>query len=224
MAAKREIVKTILSAGILLAIGFTAGFFSFVPIHDVVQRVKSTMRERAERETLEKKFLGKRAPDVSSQTISDSVWRLDDRKGKVVLLFFWASTCPYSRAMLPHIKGIYSRFGERADFALVGVSVDRDVEELRSFAGSNGIAWTNLCEEGKGWDLPFSRAFGIRSVPSVWVLDRELRVAGIDLGPKRAEAAIEALLGGARDVTGITGSGERETLVPGEPSGCTDNL
>jgi len=83
---------------------------------------KITKEVIAEEQRFIEKFLDKKAPDISTRTLEGEDWSLYEQHGKVVLVFFWATTCPFCIDMLPEIRGIHERYTHREDFLLVGVS------------------------------------------------------------------------------------------------------
>ncbi len=88
MATPRILPKTILTVVVLLALGFSVGFYSYVPIHRWVAQYKAKREWIAQRKMQEERFLGLTAPELDS-TMSDGVrFRLHDKAGKVILLFF----------------------------------------------------------------------------------------------------------------------------------------
>lgn len=58
--------------------------------------------------------------------------RLAEFRGRVVLLYFWATWCAPSKAELPWLKALQQRF-RASDFVAIAVSVDDDVSELASY-------------------------------------------------------------------------------------------
>jgi len=64
------------------------------------------------------------APAVSWQT-TDGLQRLADLSGKVVLVNFWGTWCPFCRIEMPAMQAFYSDWRERG-FEIVAFSIDED--------------------------------------------------------------------------------------------------
>lgn len=175
-----------------ISLGFWVGFSS----HD---RILTWKREWAEQAKFEK-FMGKKAPDVVAQTLDGSEWKLRDRQGKVVLIDFWATWCGPCVAALPEMKAIYEKYKSREDFAMVGISLDRDKELLRKFCEENGISWPQIFEADKGWDNSVAKSFEIRGIPSIWVIDKGGKVVGMDLRGERVGLTVGKTLDEAQAV------------------------
>ncbi len=133
------------------------------------------------------KFMGKKAPDVVVQTLEGTDWRLQDRLGKVVLIDFWATRCGPCVGSIPQMKEIYEKYKSRDDFVMVGISLDHDKQELVKFCEKYEIPWTQLFEADKGWANSVAGSFEVRGIPSVWIIDKEGNVNGMDLHSTRIE-------------------------------------
>ena len=98
-------------------------------------------------------------------------------RGKVVLIDFWATWCGPCRGEIPNMKQLYTKYNHRG-FEIVGISVDKQVPTLQSFIVSEKIPWISLSETVTlGGGMPgIAGTYGIRSYPTMWLLDREGRV------------------------------------------------
>jgi thiol-disulfide isomerase/thioredoxin len=99
---------------------------------------------------------------------------LEDLRGKVVLISFWASWCAPCVEAVPDLKCIQHRFGNDL-FAIVGVNVDSEPELMTSFVGAHKIAWPQ-CWDDSG--RVTRDVFGVDSFPTEVVLDHE----GVEVG------------------------------------------
>jgi thiol-disulfide isomerase/thioredoxin len=74
-----------------------------------------------------KSFLGKHAPEI---TVQKWITKEPDRKGKFVLVDFWATWCPPCRKAVEELNRFHEEFGDR--LAIVGIS-DEPEEVVRKF-------------------------------------------------------------------------------------------
>jgi len=110
--------------------------------------------------------------ELAGRTLTGAEYSTASLHGKVVLVFFWASWCVPCTQRLPEVAALASRY-EKQGLAVVGVSCDHDRHELAAFLEAHPEAsWPQLFDVGqRGWhELAFW--CGVRSVPSVFLIDR----------------------------------------------------
>lgn len=133
--------------------------------------------------------VGTAAPDFELTLLDDSMFRLSDHLGRVVLVDFWATWCPPCVQSLPYLQGMYEELaGEDVEF--VGVSLDRltarqRVETMvRQFSLGYPIG---INEDGE-----IATDYGAVSIPTLVVVDREGVVRHVKVGfsePAMAQVA-----------------------------------
>ncbi len=140
-------------------------------------------------------FLNQPAPDAVTTTLDGSRWSLRDQRGKVVLIDFWATWCGPCVASIPKMKKIFERYRHTPAFLMVGVSLDDDAADVRKFVADQKMGWLQLFETGAGRNNRFAAAFNINTIPSVWLIDKQGRVAAADLvSEEKIIGIIDALL------------------------------
>lgn len=79
--------------------------------------------------------IGQQVPDFKMTTIDGKTIRMEDLKGKVVMLQFTASWCGVCRKEMPHIEAdIWKKYKNNPDFALYGIDLDEPKETVEKFA------------------------------------------------------------------------------------------
>ncbi|GMU25061.1 MAG: hypothetical protein AMXMBFR13_51320 [Phycisphaerae bacterium] len=172
-------------AGTWIALAFLAVAFGYTLFRSGGSGA-GRMIEPAEREVL----AGLAAPDLDGK-----LWKLDDHRGRVVLVNFWATWCPPCRAELPALSAVAKKYGSQG-LETVGISVDDEAgEQLRSFITERGIPYPILIAEGVS--LPVD----VSVIPITLLVDREGRVARRYQGEvteRELNPAIEHLLAEAQ--------------------------
>lgn len=222
MFRKGRVLFAIIAIITLVGTGFAAGMIAYIPIRRQISRYRHIRKARiAEQDQIEQ-FLNKEAPQVHTVTLDGEPWSLEGQRGRNVLLFFWATSCPYSRGAIPYMIDLFEKYSQREDIVVTGVSVDRDRDLLACFIASKNIPWINLFEDGKGWDNSVTKAFGVHGIPSVWIVDDEGIVRGIHLKGENVEEALKAILNDKPYL--INGEKKRGTKqTSGDtPDGCTE--
>ena len=119
---------------------------------------------------------GTHAPDFKMKTIDGKTFKLSQLKGKTVVLDFWASWCPDCRKDAPEVVRMYKEYAPQG-IEFVGVSMDTDVEAWRKACEQFGISYTQLSELKKFKETDIAKAYGVKWIPSMVVVDKEGKVA-----------------------------------------------
>lgn len=99
---------------------------------------------------------------------------IEDYRGKVVVLNFWASWCPPCRDEAPLLERWHRRIQGQGGTVL-GVNALDSTGDARQFVERYGISYPNL-RDASGERL---RPFGIVAYPETFVIDRRGRIAAV---------------------------------------------
>jgi peroxiredoxin len=130
-------------------------------------------------------------PDTT-KTISGEKITLEDYKGKVVLLDFWATWCAPCRQEMPNVIRVYEKYHDKG-FEIIGVSMDRDRKSLDTYIAENGLTWKQIYD-GKNWQSDLGQVYAVRAIPSTFLIDREGKISGKNLRGAELEKAVSELL------------------------------
>jgi len=103
---------------------------------------------------------------------------LASMRGKVVLVDFWATWCPACREEVPNVVAAYSALHAKG-FEVIGISLDVDRGNLEAFTAQNGMVWPQYFD-GKAWSNLISSRYGIHSIPAMWLINKNGRIADTD--------------------------------------------
>ena len=115
-------------------------------------------------------LVGQPAPLFTGKTIDGKVVSLEELRGRVVVLEFWASWCPDCRDALPKMAAVARRF-ESSAVTILGFNTDKDMtaERLAQFLQSYGVAFGQILDP-EGF---VKKKYLVRRIPTVFVLDKQ---------------------------------------------------
>lgn len=138
---------------------------------------------------------GVEAPDFIVNDYQGGTFKLSDYRGKYVLFDFWATWCGPCIGQMPKLESVSKKFGGER-FQVLGLSIDEEVKNAVSYLGRKPSSYRQGYVGTKELYTPIRTAYGIESVPSIWLIDPEGRVVAknlMDAGIQ--EAVIKALKG-----------------------------
>ena len=122
--------------------------------------------------------------------------RLEDLRGQVVVVNFWASWCTECRVEQPELNSVWQRFRD-AGVVVLGVNFQDAAGDARQFAATSGASYPMVVDEDSSTALDF----GLRGVPETFLIDRDGRIVDRIVGPVTAAGLaerIDPLLEGGR--------------------------
>lgn len=92
----------------------------------------------------------------------------DDFKGKVVLIHFWATWCPFCIKEIRAIETLYGAYREKG-LVSISVNVGEDDPTIASFLKSETISYHILMDRNS----EAARQCGVTGLPTTFICDRE---------------------------------------------------
>ena len=114
---------------------------------------------------------GQLAPDFFTTDLDGKSISLQQYRGKVVLLDFWAVWNGFCIGEILRVKKIYDIYKDQG-FDVIGVSLDTDEAKLRSYLEENDIPWRQIYS-GLERQSPLAQQYDVRSIPARWLIDRD---------------------------------------------------
>ncbi len=137
--------------------------------------------------------LGATASEIQLPDSSGQMQRLSSRRGKVVLLDFWASWCPPCRVENPKYAQLFEKYRDRG-FSIYSVSLDTNRVPWLKASDRDGIAWTNVSDL-TGYNSPAAKDYSVNALPVNFLLDAEGRIIAKNLRGEKLRLKIASLLG-----------------------------
>jgi len=136
--------------------------------------------------------LGKPSPVFALKDFNGNRYSLDQWKGKVVLLRFWATRCESCKIEMPKLQSSFRNM--MADgLVVIAVNVEDPPEKTGQFVRELGLTFPNLIDEnGK-----VTKLYQVYGVPTTFLIDRKgiirERIFG-DLNKESIENIVKPLL------------------------------
>lgn len=132
------------------------------------------------------------APRLVIHDLAGKVTSMDELKGKVVLVNFWATWCPPCRAEIPALIQLQEKYRDRLQ--VIGISEDDDLEAVHEYVKKMGINYPVVMATTE-----LTSAYGgVAALPTTFVVDTEGQVVQRHLGLLDAESTdseVRALAG-----------------------------
>ena len=95
--------------------------------------------------------------------------------------------------MYPHERSLVKRLANKP-FALIGVNSDRDKAKLKPRLEEENITWRSFWNGPQGTSGPISKAWNVRSWPTIYVLDHKGVIRYKNVRGEKMDDAVETLL------------------------------
>lgn len=110
---------------------------------------------------------------------------LEQLKGKVVLVNFWATWCPPCRREMPSLQRLWIKLGA-SKLQIVAVNVGEDAETILGFMGTLDESPTFPIVFDK--DSATLRAWPVRGLPTTFLIDKKGRIAYRAIGGRHFDS------------------------------------
>jgi cytochrome c biogenesis protein CcmG, thiol:disulfide interchange protein DsbE len=153
-------------------------------------------------------LVGRQAPPFTLTVFDGKAISLEDLRGKVVFLNFWASWCVPCRAEAEALEAAWKKYKDRG-VVFLGVNIQDKEEDARGFLKEFGITYMNGRDEtGK-----IAIDYGVWGIPETFFIDHQGRITYKHAGalgvPLITTKLDQALLG---IVSAEEGKGEYRTV------------
>ncbi len=176
-----------------------------------VNAIEADFERRRSEERIQ---VGQPAPNIELPSPSGESYALDDLKGKVVLLDFWAAWCGPCRRANPTVVDVYERYKDKG-FTVYSVSLDGLDDNSRARLSQSGdldaqvqvqrekwvqaiaadrLSWPYHVSDLKKWSAMPAQTYGVSGIPKTFLIDREGKIAAVNVNHTRLEEELKGLL------------------------------
>ncbi len=134
--------------------------------------------------------VGKPAAAFTLQRLDGSgALRLDDAKGKITVVNFFASWCIPCKEENPALVRVYERYRASSDVVFIGVLYQDSRDNGLKYVQDNGVTWLT----GSDDDGRVAFAYGVFGIPETYFIGADGIIAGRHIGPIDENTLITAI-------------------------------
>ena len=133
---------------------------------------------------------------LAGETIEGGFVSIDDYKGSVVLVVFWATTAKPFIEQLPEIQSLSKKY-RKYGFEIVGVNLDEEEPAIDAFQEKTSLDWRQIfysSRDKRGWNNPADVYYGVRTVPMLMLVDHTGVTEIVTSDANKLEDPLRALL------------------------------
>jgi peroxiredoxin len=108
----------------------------------------------------------RQSADFTLSDLQGKAWHLQDLRGKVVLVNFWATWCPPCRKEMPDLDALYNKFKDQ-DFVVLAIS-DEETAKVSPYLAEHKVSYPVLLDPGR----KVNDLFIVEGIPKSFVYDR----------------------------------------------------
>lgn len=153
----------ILAAGLLFGAGLAVIYFGYISRVDdpdageVMQGVELPVSAS----------VGSAAPAFTLQNLDGKNFNLDEMRGKIVVLNFWATWCEPCKLEMPYFEQLHT--AGRSDLEIWGVNFDEPPQQVKNFVEEYELSFPILLDPGG----KVQNLYRVRGYPTTYVVDQE---------------------------------------------------
>ena len=136
--------------------------------------------------------IGQIAPNFKGPNEFGEIVSLDDLKGKITIIDFWAAWCRPCRIENPNLVKLYKKMNKKG-LEIVGVSLDKNKESWIKAIQDDGLTWSHVSNL-KFWQDPIAKLYNITAIPAAFIIDENGKILAKNLRGAQLDAKIEELL------------------------------
>jgi len=129
----------------------------------------------------------RQSADFTLSDLQGKAWHLQDLRGKVVLVNFWATWCPPCRKEMPDLDALYDKFKDQG-FVVLAIS-DEEVAKVAPFIGERKISYPVLLDPGR----KVNDLFIVEGIPKSFVYDRSGKLVTQSIDMRTRSQFVEML-------------------------------
>ncbi|WCO03456.1 TlpA disulfide reductase family protein [Psychroserpens ponticola] len=154
--------------------------------------------KKSEAAALGASAIGQTAPSFSAPNPEGKTLALNDVKGKLTLIDFWASWCKPCRRENPNVVKVYQKYHSKG-LEIISVSLDGSRNQKDPKASwikaikDDNLTWSHVSNL-KYFNDPIAKSYNIRSIPATFLLDQDGKIIAKNLRGNALEKKVAEYL------------------------------
>ncbi|MBG7629543.1 MAG: TlpA family protein disulfide reductase [Bacteroidetes bacterium] len=140
---------------------------------------------------LKKIAIGNYVSNIEMPSASNQIMNLNDIKGTVTLIDFWASWCPPCRSESGLLNNLHQTYNADG-FEIYGISLDSKRKRWVDALEKDNRNWENVSTL-EGFKTPVAQEFGIRALPTNILINAEGKIIAVNIHGKQLKEIIDGL-------------------------------
>jgi thiol-disulfide isomerase/thioredoxin len=135
-----------------------------------------------------------RPVQLGGSTFDGGYVSIDTYAGKPVLVVFWQSGNPKVAELMPVLADVQATYGDKV--GLLGVALDENEAAIGDFLKAHPLRWQQIFfadKSKRGWKNTVAEFYGVKTVPSVWLVGPDGKVRSTNLTVETARQALAAV-------------------------------
>lgn len=112
----------------------------------------------------------RQSADFTLSDLQGKSWHLQDLRGKVVLVNFWATWCPPCRKEMPDLDALFNKYKDQG-FVVLAIS-DEETAKVSSYIAEHKVSYPILLDPWR----KVNDAFIVEGIPKSFVYDRSGKI------------------------------------------------
>ncbi|NLU33732.1 MAG: TlpA family protein disulfide reductase [Wolinella succinogenes] len=114
--------------------------------------------------------LGESAPEISTKNLQGEAVKLENYRGKVVVLRFWAKGCASCVKEMPFLEELWREYEE--ELVILAINAQDSSREMEAFKEQYHLGYPLLKDD---LDITTKR-YGVVAIPTMFLIDKEGRL------------------------------------------------
>ena len=123
--------------------------------------------------------VGDSAPDFTLKSLQGKNLKLEEQRGQIILINFWASWCGPCRKEMPVLQSLHQKYQDLG-VAVWGVNVEQENQAGRDFLADLNLSFPIFFDQTN----TISKTYQVEAMPTTVIVDRDGKVRYIFRGYK----------------------------------------